>query len=269
MPDLKVVLLPAALLLLAPGAHPQASAILPDAPRPAISADSFAGSAVTLSQSQSPPAKPDPEAASAVAYAPYEKRKWAQYVDPGEKIPALYPSDKWVFWLHEELRPSAALPAFISAGYGQLVDSDPKYGVDSAAFGERLGTAFLRQSTMRFFCSSAFPIVLREDPRYYRKASGGYLGRAGWAAERAFVTQRDDGSHSFNNSNIFGHLAASLLTMAYYPSKSDNTRVAMLTWGTAIAGSAENNLFLEFWPDVVNRFHRSRKESHAGSTGLE
>jgi len=50
---------------------------------------------------------------------------------------------------------------------------------------------------MRFFCSSLFPVYTREDPRYFRKASGSYLARAGWAAERALVTQKDSGSHGF------------------------------------------------------------------------
>ena len=163
-------------------------------------------------------------------------------VDPGEKIPALYPEDKWVFWLHEEGPRLLRLPGrLLSAGYGQLTDT-PHYGTDSGAFGERVGAAFIRQATMRFFCSSFFPVFTHEDPRYFRKASGSYLGRAGWAAERVFVTQRDSGSHNFNYSNIFGHLAASALTPLYYPDKSANTHVVMQTWATSIAGAAGNNL---------------------------
>ncbi len=163
-----------------------------------------------------PPAQADPQAASPLVHAPYEKRKWSQYVDPGEKIPALFPEDKWVFWLHEEERPWSLGPAVISAGYGQLTDS-PAYGSDAGAFGDRLAAALVRQATMRFFCSSLFPVYTHEDPRYFRKASGSYLGRAGWAAERAFITQRDSGNHSFNFSNIVGHLAASAITPALLP----------------------------------------------------
>lgn len=217
-------------------------------------------------QSQSPPAQADPQATSPMKHAPFEKRKWAQYVDPGERIPPLYPEDKWVFWLHEEARPSSALPALISAGYGQLTGT-PAYGSDSGAFGDRVAAALVRQATMRFFCSSLFPVVYREDPRYYRNATGGYLGRAGWAAERAFVTQRDSGKHGFNFSDILGHLAASALTPAYYPSKSRNVHVVMQTWGTSIAGAAGNNLFLEFWPDVVNAWHSRKNARHADSSG--
>lgn len=247
----------------------QVSASLPSAPQPqaALTAQS------SPSQDQNPPAKPDPlappaqadpQAASPMAHAPYEKRKWAQYVDPGEKVPALFPDDKWVFWLHEEERPWSLGPAVISAGYGQLTGS-PAYGSDAGAFGDRLAAALVRQATMRFFSSSLFPVYTREDPRYFRKASGSYLGRAGWAAERAFITQRDSGNHSFNFSNIVGHLAASALTPAYYPSKSRSVHVVMQTWGTSIAGSAVNNLFLEFVPDAINAWHN--RKSHTDSSG--
>jgi hypothetical protein len=237
-------------------AHAQTSGVLPDAPQPRQ----------PIADAGEPASDPSAMLASSMKHASFEKRKWAQYVDPGERIPPLYANDKWVFWLHEEARISTAFPALLSAGYGQLTDT-PDYGSVSAAFGDRVGAAFLRQATMRFFCSSLFPVVDREDPRYYRKASGSYLGRAGWAAERAFVTQKDSGSHGFNFSNIFGHLVASALTPAYYPSRSANFHVVMQTWGTSIAGSAGNNLFLEFVPDAINAWHQHKKGKHADSSG--
>jgi hypothetical protein len=263
--------LPVLLLLSAAAAHAQTSRMLPDAPEPqavaaavdeaAISTSSLAGAL----QSQNPPAQADPQAASPMKHASYETRKWAQWVDPGERIPPLYPQDKWVFWLHEEARISTAFPALLSAGYGQLTGT-PAYGSDAGAFGDRVGAAFVRQATMRFFCSSFYPVFYREDPRYFRKASGGYLGRAGWAAERAFVTQRDSGRHGFNFSNIIGHLTASALTPAYYPSKSRNVHVVMQTWGTSIAGSAGNNLFLEFVPDALNAWHAHRRNKDSSGS---
>ena len=267
-------------LLFAVGAASAQSSGVPDAPEPhavvaaavdfesgdaAVSTSLIDGEAAGAWQNQSPPAQADPQAASSMKHAAYERRKWAQYVDPGERIPALYPHDKWVFWLHEEARVSTVFPALVSAGYGQLTDT-PSYGSDSEAFGDRVGAAFLRQATMRFFCSSFYPVVYREDPRYFRNAEGGYGGRAGWAAERAFITQKDSGSHGFNFSNIIGHLTASVLTAAYYPQKSVNAHVVLQTWGTSIAGSAGNNLFLEFWPDVVNAIHKHKQDKDSSGT---
>ncbi|MGA8108353.1 MAG: hypothetical protein WBD46_18420 [Acidobacteriaceae bacterium] len=246
-------------------AHAQLSRSLPDAPLPRTALHRPPGPLQQIPQpqssSQNPPAKASPEAASPIEHAPFEERKWSQYVDPGERIPPLYARDKWVFWLHQEARVPAAFPALVSAGFGQLTGS-PDYGSDSEAFGDRMGAALLRQASMRFFCNSAFPVLLHEDPRYFRKASGSYKSRIGWAAERAFVIQRDDGSHGFNNSDIFGHLAASALTPTYYPHPSANAGVVFETWGTSIAGDVGNNMFLEFWPDVTNLWRRHRQKTH-------
>ena len=240
------------------------SALLPDAPKPQVAVVDDPGllDGAVSADPQASTGGSSPQAARPMAHASYEKRKWAQWVDPGERIPPLYAKDKWVFWLHEEARVSTVFPALVSAGYGQLTDT-PAYGSDSEAFGDRTGAAFLRQATMRFFCSSMFPVLYREDPRYFRKARGSYLRRAGWAAERTFITQRDSGSHGFNFSNILGHLAASALTPLYYPAPSANVRVVMQTWGTSIAGSAGDNLFLEFLPDAMRawRRHKDGKDS--------
>jgi hypothetical protein len=279
------------LLILPAAAQPQSPVSLPDAPVPRAALDApltFLGQTApaqldaqnlpaealpeldtgdNLGFPQNPPAKPAPGAAGWVDHASFQKRKWAQYVDPGEHAPRLYARDKWVFWLHEEARLSSPLPALVSAGYGQLTDDDPKYATDSGGFGDRVAAALVRQATMRFFSSSFFPVFYGEDPRYYRRASGSYPGRALWAVERVLVTQRDSGDHSVNGSLIAGHLAASALTLAYYPHDSRNSGVVLRTWGFSLAGAAGNNMFLEFWPDVMNLWHRHRAGRHASASG--
>jgi hypothetical protein len=197
----------------------------------------------------------DPKASSPLNQQSYEKRKWSSYVDPRESVPKLDAKDKMVFWLHEEVEPTVPLPALFSAGYSQLTGSDPKFGSGGAAFGERLGTVLLRQTSMRFFSDSLLPTLDHEDPRYFRLASGSYMARSFHAAEFAIIDRNDAGHRVANVSNLAGHLVASALTLAYYPDSSQNGRVVMKTWGYALAGAAVDNLFLEFWPDVVNWMH--------------
>jgi hypothetical protein len=195
------------------------------------------------------------------AATPKHIAKWYGVVDPGEKVPPLYTRDKLEFWLHEQVNPISLLPAFVSAGYGQVTGTDPKYGSDSAAFGERLGAAALRQASMRFFSDSFLPAVTHEDPRYFRKAYGSIVHRGLYAAERVVVDQRDDGSRGFNYSDTLGRGMASALTMTYYPEPSVRPGVVFRTWGVSLAGAAGNNLFLEFWPDIRDKlFHRWIKE---------
>lgn len=234
---------------------------LPEEPRPAATAAVPASSAWLLGQSM--PTKASPEAASPIEHAPRAKRKWAQYIDPGEKVPPLFAGDKILFSFHRDFVPSALIPVFTSAGFGQLTGGNPKYGVDSGAFGDRLGADALRQASMRFFVLGLFPALDHSDPRYLRKASGSLKSRIAWAAERAFVTQRDSGHPGFNEADIFGHLAASALTMTYYPAPSVNGHVVLETFLVSIAGTTGNNEFLEFWPDAMNAWHRYRASVHA------
>ena len=213
----------------------------------------------SLPDAPKPDSGPPPEHASNTnSYAP---SKWYGVVDPGEKVPPLYPRDKMLFWAHEEITPVGWFPVVVSAGYEQLTNGDPKYGSDSAAFGERLGAGVLRVSSFRFFSDSLLPTLTHEDPRYFRKAYGGIMARGLYAAEQVVVTRRDRGTRSFNYSDIFGHLAGSALTLTYYPAPSANARVVMETWGVSLAGEAGGDLFLEFWPDVRDAvFHRHRHE---------
>lgn len=185
--------------------------------------------------------------------------KWDGVVDPGEQVPPLSARDKMLYWIRADTHPVTWAPAFLSAGWDQLVDGDPKYGSDSAAFGERLGAAVLRENSARFFSSSLLPAITHEDPRYYRRAYGPIKARGLYAAERVFVTRRDDGSSGFNTSLVLGNLAASALTPTYYPAPSANARVVATTWLLSFLGNAGGNLFQEFWPDARDAiFHRHR-----------
>jgi len=136
-------------------------------------------------QDQNPPAHADPQAASPSIMLPM-KSEMGAVCGPRRAHPPLYPEDKWVFWLHEEARASSAIPALISAGYGQLTDT-PAYGSDSGAFGDRVAAALVRQATMRFFLQqpvsgvhprrpTLFSQGLRQLPRARRLGGGAGLG---------------------------------------------------------------------------------------------
>lgn len=214
-----------------------------------------------FSQQNVMPDAPRPVDPSVNTPAAVQKRKWSDIAEPGEKVPPLYVKDKLLFPLHEELRVPGWFSAFFSSGWGQLVDSAPRYGVDSGAYGQRLGAAAIRDLSMRTFSDGVLPALLHEDPRYYRKVDGSILHRGLYAASRVFEGQRDSGKAGFNTSVIVGHGMASALTMAYYPDKSANGRVVFETWGFSLLGAAGGNIWSEFWPDTRNRlFHRHHED---------
>lgn len=217
------------------------------------------GTLPALGQTANPlPDAPAPDHASDTKNI--ASNKWYGVVDPGQPFQPLSRRDKMVFWLHEEVSPLSLVPSFSSAGYDQLTNSDPKYGSDSAGFGERLGAAALREASLRFFSDSLLPTLTRTDPRYFRMGSGSVGKRSGYALSRLIFTQNDSGHRVPNYSGIVGRLGGAALTRTYYPAPSVNARVVFQTWGTSLAGAATGNLFFEFWPDIRDAvFHRNRK----------
>ena len=216
---------------------------------------------------ETPPDAPSIQAAAAAPVpatrpnteAAVERRRWSGIVEPGETVPRLTLKDKFLFPLHEEARPVVFVPALISGGYGILKDSDPRYGTDSAGFGERFGAGMLRQGTMRGFSDGLLPAIFHEDPRYYRRAAGSFASRTGYAVSRVVIARKDEGGNGFNFSDTLGRGMAAALTEAYYPAVSVTNTDVFRTWGVSLAGLGGINVFQEFWPDIKHRlFHGSR-----------
>lgn len=188
------------------------------------------------------------------------QRQWSGVVEPGEKIPPLTDREKLLFSLHEETRVATTLIPILSSGfYGNLTNSDPKYGTNADSFGERVGASALHQATSRLISDSFLPILLHEDPRYYRQAYGSYGSRTDHALRRIFISQKDSGGQTFNFSDVLGRGMSAALTQAYYPDRSVSAAVVFRSWGVSLAALGGGNMFEEFWPDVKRKlFHKSR-----------
>jgi hypothetical protein len=99
----------------------------------------------------------------------------------------------------------------------------------------------------------ALPVLLHEDPRYFRRGTGTKKARMWYSATRIFVTRTDSGSNRINISELLGNSIAVGVSNAYYPDSrdlSDNLQKLGLQLGT----DAFSNVLKEFWPDIKHRF---------------
>jgi hypothetical protein len=210
---------------------------LPDAPQAQQSAQQFAAAsnqmAVTSLQ---------------------QERKYAQVIEPTRQAEVFTGTDKLVFSLTEVARPVTLLPALYSASYEQIFNSDPKYGHDAGAFGEKFGASMLRSASVRVFSDGILAEAFHQDPRYYRVAYGGFFHRSLLSARQALIRRGDDGSNQINYSGIAGRAAAAALVVTYYPEPSVTARVVGSTFLTSIATDAGGNLVLEFLPNIIRKF---------------
>jgi hypothetical protein len=212
-------------------------AALPDAPQAQQPAQSFTPGARQMAVAPLPP-----------------ERKYAQTIEPGRQAQDLSAPEKVIFSFTEVARPITLLPALYSASYEQLFNTDPKYGKDAGAFGEKLGSAMLRSASVRVFSDGIFAAAFHQDPRYYRIGQGNVVRRGLLSARQAIMRRGDDGTDQFNYSGIVGRAAAAALTTTYYPEPSVTGRVVGLTFATSIATDAGGNLVLEFLPNIIRRF---------------
>jgi hypothetical protein len=217
-----------------------AAAALPEAPEPQSQTQSPASSFASRTQP--------------TAYSPLPPaRRFAQVIEPGQVAYRFNAPDKLVFSFTEVARPFTLIPALYSASYEQLFNTDPKYGKDSGAYGEKIGAALLRSASVRVFSDGIFAGAFHQDPRYYRIAHGNLVRRGVLSAKQALIRRGDDGNDQINYSGLVGRAAAAALVTTYYPEPSVTARVVSLTFLTSIATDAGGNLVLEFLPDVIRK----------------
>jgi len=140
----------------------------------------------------------------------------------------------------------------------QLENQNPSFGQGMKGYARRYGTALADQVIGNMMTESFMPILLHQDPRYFRigKRRGGVMYRAAYAASRIFVSRTDSGGEQFNLSEWLGNGVAVAISNAYYPDTrtvSDNFE----RLGIACATDAFSQEMKEFWPDVKHfLFHR-------------
>ncbi len=225
-------------------------AALPDAPEPT-------GDAIGLpSDSSVKPTQPGVERTK-------PSSRLASVIEPDETTKVLTVGEKFQYSFKEQITVYAAGSYLLSAGWEQLLDSDPKYDNNSwDAFGRRLGISVIRQSSQAVFTDGLFASLFHQDPRYYRRGGGlaEFWPRAGYACARVLTKRQDSGKMAPNYSLFAGYAAASALTMAYYPSVSATWPKTWAGYGYSVLANAGGNAVEEFWPDtkriLFSRLHR-------------
>jgi len=160
------------------------------------------------------------------------------------------------------LKDSFDWPVYITGGafaaLYQIENQNPSFGQGLKGYARRYGTALADQVIGNMMTESFMPVLLHQDPRYFRigKGSGTKLHRMVYAATRIFVSRTDSGGRQFNYSEWLGNATAVAISNAYYP----DTRTAgdnIERLGIACATDAFSQEMKEFWPDVKHwLFHR-------------
>ena len=179
-----------------------------------------------------------------------------RYIQPGQVSQPLTSRHKFVFGLSQLRSPYLLLTVATAAGYEHLVNGSPNYGTDSAAYGQRVGAAAIRDGSQTLFSDSIMASLLHEDPRYYIMGNRqSMVVRGGYAVSRVFVTRSDDGRNVPNYALLSGYAGAAALTNAYYPAPNQGASETFKSFAGSLAGVAISNSVREFLPDLLQAAH--------------
>lgn len=183
-----------------------------------------------------------------------------KYILPGVTAQPIRARDKVMIGLEDSYSLMNFSGMFAAAGYEQLRNSEPNYGTDRGAFGERLGAAAIRDTTQGVLTDAVFAPLLHEDPRYYVEGPRyGIAHRALYAITRPLITRTDSGRKTINGALLLGYASSSLLNNAYYPAINRNAHDTASAFAGSLGGSALGFLISEFSSSL---WHKVRLTHH-------
>lgn len=268
-------ILPIALALVigVPAARSQttvAEATLPDAPSPQQSSSS------NVPQStQQAPADPSserlPNATKPSAQTSQEVLRQEEHqrilgvvpnfnmVETAANVPPLSPGQKFHLAFKSTIDPFVFVAAGFVAGIGQARDTNPGFGQGAQGYFKRFGASYADTADGTFWGNAVLPILLKEDPRYFRLGTGSFKRRFLYAASTTVWCRRDNGTWGPSYANVLGNFISGGISNIYYPAEDRGFEQTMDGALTVTAEGAIGAEFIEFWPDISRHLF---KHSH-------
>lgn len=253
----------------------------------------FAGAQQPSPQSQQPTA-PAPPPVAPRPHIKSEEEKQIERREQSQRImgvipnfgmtnrqnaPALSSSEKFHLFITEAIDPGMIGVVGLQAGLSQAQNEFPAYGQGAAGYGKRFGASLADELSSGFWGMYVYPVLLKEDPRYFRLGEGSFKYRLYYSVKQEIVCHTDKGGRSFNFSNVLGALTSGAISNLYYPGNTlirtvpatpttpaipvyENDRGVVLTLSrTAIAlgYGTIGGMFDEFWPDIHAKIFKKHK----------
>jgi hypothetical protein len=170
----------------------------------------------------------------------------------------LLPQQKLQLALKGALDPFTFVAAGFDAALSQGGSDFASYGHGSSGVGKRLGASYMDTFDGTMPGDAVFPILLKQDPRYFRKGAGTFTSRLAYAVSATFRCKNDSGDWAPNYSNIPGNVAAGGLSNLYYPSSDRGLSLTLQRTLVVTAEGTGGAILVEFWPDISRKVFPKR-----------
>jgi len=149
--------------------------------------------------------------------------------------------------------------AALTAGIGQAQNSHAGYGQGAEGYAKRFGANYVDTADGNFWGNAVLPIVLHEDPRYFRLGHGTLTRRILYSMSTTVWCKRDNGTSGPNYANVMGNLIAGGISNLYYPAADRGFQQTIQNALTVTAEGMIGAALIEFWPDITNHYHQKRQ----------
>ena len=180
-------------------------------------------------------------------------------VDYGTNFKPLTPKEKFGEWAQSEYDPLGLGAGAVEAATLEHSSTDGfcGYGHGWGGYGECFGSLQLDAADSSFIGDFVLPVLMHQDPRYFR-LGGSSIGKRIWyAVSRVFVTYNDAGHTVFFTSALSGTAIAAGLSNFYYPAQDVGLGHTMTRIAIDLGNTALYNLAAEFWPDIHRKLRHT------------
>jgi hypothetical protein len=164
------------------------------------------------------------------------------------KLPPQTPKQKLTLAAKNSFDYSSFLVAGIQAGFAMDSKSYPQFGQGLKGYGQYYWHTLADTASENFFVGGIGPIVFHQDNRFYTLGHGGFRKRSWYAVTRVLVTRRDNGSETFNFSEVIGSGASAGFSTLYYPKEYQTWTKVGQKWLTSDLIDCFNFWWKEWWP---------------------
>ena len=167
--------------------------------------------------------------------------------------------------VHATFDPFNFVSAVLLAGLSEYEATNRGYGWGPQGYFKRVGANLADVFDSTMLAGAVYPILLRQDPRFFRKADGPIKARIRHALVAPFVCRGDNGESQPNYSNILGNFTAGAISNVYYPAQNRGPSLWLINSSVVMVEGSLGNIGLEFAPDVEaywkRRHHKQRPAS--------
>lgn len=179
-------------------------------------------------------------------------------VSADTRLPPQTPKEKFIIAAKNSFDYSSFVIAGIQSGVSMANNSYPEFHQGAAGYGRYYYHTLIDTADSNFMVAGLWPVVFRQDNRFYTLGHGNPGKRALYAVTRVIITRTDSGSKTFNASEIVGTGSAAGLSTLYYPDAYGTWTKVGQRWLTACVIDSINFSLKEFWPDINHKFFHTK-----------